>query len=489
MDFAGLIPIALLIIAAWLWLRARRDRLTVESRAGLERDHRKLLRLSLYDDMTGLANRKLFRDNMLKSLAHARREQTRLALLYLDLDGFKAVNDKFGHETGDTLLRLVANRLRSALRADDFIGRLGGDEFAVLIEDVADAGDVANVAEKIIDTLTLPLNIGGHDVNVGVSIGIATGPANGTDANALARFADLAMYRAKDRGGNRYQFYSDALHAEVERRADMEVDLRDAHRRGEFALRYEPQVELASNRIVGLEALLHWNHPERGIMPVGEFLPLLERFGMIGVVGDWLLEEGCSELSSWQELPGRAQLRLAVNLSIVQLADVMLAGRILDMLDGVGVAPSQLDVEVPEFVLVQDDRRALITLRELQEHGVGIVIDGFGTGGSSLSHLKRLPPVRMLKIDRSLIADVPGNAGDRAIATAAIALAHSLGTKVTAEGVESEWQRRFLQQAGCDFGQGFHFWPPQPGEAIAPLLIAGNAEDGAGAARDLEHAG
>ncbi|MBA3563734.1 MAG: EAL domain-containing protein [Gammaproteobacteria bacterium] len=458
---------------------------TVESHAELKQAQQKLLRLSLYDDLTGLANRKLFRDNVVKSLAHARREQTRLALLYLDLDGFKPVNDTLGHDAGDKLLRMVANRLKSTLRVDDFIGRLGGDEFAVLIEDVGSPDDAANVADKIIDTLAQPFNINGHQVHVGTSIGIAIGPANGADAAALARFADVAMYKAKDRGGSRYQFYSDSLHAEVARRADMEVDLRDAQKKGQFTLRYQPQLDLDSDRLVAFEALLHWEHPERGLVPAVEFMPLLEQFGMIGAVGDWLLEKSCAELRRWLGLRDGGDLRLAVNVSAVQLADVTFAERALAILDAAGIEPFRLEVGVAERALMQDDKRLVSTLRELQEHGVGIAIDGFGTAGSSLIHLKQLPPVKTLKIDRSFIADVPGNAGDRAIVTATIALAHGVGLKVTAEGVETEWQKRFLKQAGCDFAQGRHFWQPLDGDAVAELLTI----HGIDAARELEHAG
>ncbi|CAN5176951.1 hypothetical protein BH24PSE2_BH24PSE2_21290 [soil metagenome] len=453
---------------------------TVQSHAELKQAQQKLVRLSLYDDLTGLANRKLFRDYLEKTLAHARREQRRLALLYLDLDGFKSVNDTLGHDAGDTLLKRVAHRLTVALRADDFIGRLGGDEFAVLIEDVDSADAAANVADKLIHTLGQAFYVNGHQLYVSTSVGIVIAPTNGADAGALARFADIAMYKAKDRGGSRYQFYSEAVHADVAQRAEMEVDLRNAGHKREFTLRYEPQLDLDTDRIVGFEALLYWQHPRRGLVPAGEFQGLLEKFGMIGSVGDWLLEQSCAELRRWLDQHDDG-IGLAINVSAVQLADSFFADRTLATLKAFGIEPARLEVEVAERALIQDDKRVIGTLRELQENAVGIVIDGFGTGGSSLIHLKMLPPVRKLKVDRSFIADVPGNAGDRAIVTATIALAHGLGLKVTADGVETEWQKRFLKQAECDYAQGRHYSQPLDGDAAARLLNARAAR------QELEH--
>ena len=442
---------------------------TVESHAELKLAQQKLMRMSLYDDLTGLANRKLFRENLARSLAHAKRMHKQLALLYLDLDGFKSVNDRLGHDAGDTLLRLVANRLRSALRLGDVVGRLGGDEFAVLIEDANDTDGIARVAEKIIGTLAQPFSIHAGTVHIGTSIGIAVG---GTDNDAeLAKAADLAMYKAKALGGNRYHFYSEALHAEVQRRAAMEDELRSAFRLEQFELRYRPQIELNTGRIVMLEALLCWRHPQRGLRPADEFMTVLEQAGLAGAVGERALRAACMQLRKWLEHCGGPELRIAFNPGVSELSDPSFAERTLGVLDAAGVEPRSLELEIDERMLVEHDPRVLANLRELEAHGAGITIEGFGAGGSSLMHLKQLP-LRCVKLDRRFIADVPGHSGDRALLEAVIAFGHRLGIRLAADGVESEWQRRFLAQAGCDLAQGDHVSVPLDAAAAAARLAA-----------------
>ena len=422
---------------------------------------------AFHDSLTGLANRSLFRDRVQHALAAGSRDDTWIAVLLLDLDGFKSANDSLGHSAGDQLLIETADRLRQCVRPGDTVARLGGDEFAVLFERFDDESSIAQVAQRFIDVLSVPFEVRGQEVCVSASIGFAFDTV-GTDADDLLRNADLAMYRAKGTGKGRFVAYEPTMHAAVMERVALEADLRHALERNELVLHYQPIIDLDTNTAVGVEALLRWQHPRLGLVPPGEFITVAEESGLIVPIGRWVLEEACRQVRRWQNA-GSQRVRLSVNLSARQLAAPRTAEHVARTLRSTGIEPGQLVLEITESVMIDDAERTIAKLHLLRELGVQLAIDDFGTGYSSLSYLRRLP-VNVLKIDRSFVSGV-GSEGDlAALSTAIVDLGRSLGMETVAEGIEDQDQLVRLRAMGCSLGQGFFFSRPRPAEDVAPML-------------------
>ena len=441
--------------------------LTFEDLSHYKVIEQRLLQLSMYDALTGLANRNLFHTGLVKALARAERSGRGMALLMLDLDGFKQVNDTRGHDAGDAVLRAVAQRLNARLRSADQVARIGGDEFAVILESVDRLSDSAIVARKIIAAIAPPFDIGGQEIRCGVSIGIAGWPEH-ADTTALRRAADLAMYAAKSAGGNAYRFYSDTIRAEFEQRSELEDELRSARQTDAFTLYYQPQIDLASGRIRGVEALLRWNHPQRGLLCAGEFIEGLESSGEIQPVGDWVFETALAQLKRWHATFG-SDLTLAINLSARQLAYDALVPRVAHALARHSIDPARLELELAESTVATNGERDLLT--ELHGLGLSITVDDFGKGYSSLQYLKLLP-IQALKLDHSFVHGVPGHSEDVAIVAATLALGRSLGLEVIAKGVETEAQLEFLRARGCARAQGHLLGHPVSPQAFETLLQA-----------------
>jgi diguanylate cyclase (GGDEF)-like protein/PAS domain S-box-containing protein len=424
--------------------------------------------VAMHDALTQLPNRVLFNQRLEQAIAQAQRHRRRLAVMFIDLDRFKVINDTLGHESGDQLLREVAQRITEHLRGGDMVARLGGDEFVVLLEDVAEPSSILAVAEKVIASLTANFVISGREVHVTASIGISTYPTDAEDQRSLLRFADIAMYRAKEQGRNTFQFYSDQINLHSVERLTLESQLRGALQRDELVVHYQPVIDTQTNAIVGVEALVRWNHPDAGLMSPAKFVAIAEETGLIVPIGEWVLETACAQQRKWSEL-GIPPLCVAVNLSPRQLVDQQLVQRVLRVVTGTRCDASQLVFEITEGAVMHNASRAVALLTELKEMGIRIAIDDFGTGYSSLSYLKRFP-IDCLKIDRSFIGDIPGDPGNTAITQAIIAMAHSLGIKVIAEGVESREQLAFLRGHGCDAVQGYFFSSALPEAETTALL-------------------
>ncbi|HVN33847.1 MAG TPA: EAL domain-containing protein [Casimicrobiaceae bacterium] len=427
----------------------------------------RVVHMAHHDALTGLPNRTLLADRVGQAIARAHRSGGKLAVLFLDLDRFKNVNDSFGHAVGDMLLTAVAARLTASRREEDTVARLGGDEFIVSIPDVADAAEAESVAARILSDLAKPFTINGHQLHADVSIGIALYPRDGDTAETLMRNADTAMYHAKESGRGNYQFFSAQLTERVSRRLSTETSLRRALERGEFRVNYQPLMNLGSGRVDGAEALLRWpQQDERLVSPV-EFIPIAEETGLIVPLGEWVLLEACAQAQAWQTLhPG---LRIAVNLSARQFRQKNLIGMIEQVLGESRLHPSLLELELTEGMLMHNVEEATGILARLDEIGVRLAIDDFGTGYSSLSYLKRFP-IHTLKIDRSFVRDISTDPDDAAIVTAIVAMARSLNLRVTAEGVETEEQAAFLRSLTCDQAQGFHFGRPMPAAEFAARI-------------------
>jgi diguanylate cyclase (GGDEF)-like protein len=452
---------------------------TMQALEDIRQSKRAIHRLAFYDALTNLPNRRLFADRLNRALERARHGNSKLALLFIDIDNFKRVNDSFGHNVGDRLLRTVANHLVACLRPCDpvvylkepedvAVARLGGDEFTVLLTDMDRPEDAARVARRIIEAISAPFLIGSDEVVVTPSIGIALYPHDGDCIEDLIKNADTAMFHAKEHGKNRYQFYDNSMsNAAIERLA-LENALRRAVANGEFELHYQPAIDIATRRVVGLEALLRWNHPHSGQISPAEFIPLAEETGLIVPIGEWVLQTVCMQMHSWQAA-GMAPLRVAVNLSACQFRQARLRQVIEDALQASAVDPGCLELELTETVILEDVQTSSLVLRDLNRMGVRISLDDFGTGYSSLSLLKRLP-LNTLKIDRSFISDVTSDSDDAAIVDSIIRLAHNLRLSVIAEGVETAEQLEFLREHGCDAVQGYYFARPQPAAALEAWL-------------------
>lgn len=431
--------------------------------------------LAQYDELTGLTNRSMFSQRLDHALAQARRNHWSLAILFLDIDRFKNINDTLGHDAGDSVLREVAARLQGCLRESDIVARLGGDEFVVLLEATPKPMHSAVVAQRLLAAVATPFTINGHDFQLTASVGISTFPADSEDLQGLLKNADIAMYRAKEQGRNNYQFYLTQMNVHTLERLALESALRRALEQNEFVLHYQPKVNLASQRIVGVEALLRWQHPVSGLLPPADFIPVAEETGLIVPIGEWVLRTACAQSRSWRD-QGLPPMRIAVNLSPRQFAHEGMLQDVERMLSEAGVDSTALELEVTESMVMRDPQRAARLLSKLRTTGVSVAIDDFGTGYSSLSYLKRFP-IDSLKIDRSFVRDLPLDGEDVAITQAVIVMAHSLGLKVIAEGVENEDQADFLRARGCDEAQGYYFSRPIPADEFARLLLqqAGSA--------------
>jgi diguanylate cyclase (GGDEF)-like protein/PAS domain S-box-containing protein len=426
--------------------------------------------LATHDSLTGLHNRSMFSQLLGIQLETARRYERSFAVMFIDLDRFKVINDSLGHEAGDQLLREVAERLKAALRASDVLARLGGDEFVVLLQQCASEDDVAAAAEKVMGTLMRPMTVCGHECRVTASIGIARFPGDGEDEQALMKHADIAMYAAKEDGKNTFRLYSSELSSAAPQKLVLETRLRHALENGELSLHYQPKIELGRDRISGVEALLRWNSEAHGAVSPAQFIPIAEETGLIVPIGKWVLRTACMQSMAWQRA-GLPPVCVAVNLSPRQFADPNLLADVARTLAESGLAPELLELEITESVVMHAPERAIQLLVNIKALGVRLAIDDFGTGYSSLAQLKRFP-IDTLKVDRSFIRDLPSNAEDMAITEAIIAMARSLRLTVVAEGVETTEQKAFLGDRACDQMQGFHFSRPLPAEQFAALLGA-----------------
>jgi diguanylate cyclase (GGDEF)-like protein len=437
----------------------------------LEAKNTQLQRLAMHDQLTGLPNRRLLRELFEHAAANARRDAATLALLFLDLDHFKAVNDTHGHSVGDELLVAVSQRLAGALRESDVICRMGGDEFLVLLPRVTGWEHVALTAERLLNLLGAPVTLEGIDTELRVSgsIGIALYPADGADFDALARTADLAMYRSKDLGRARYSFFHPDLDTDFRARLALEGELAEALEQGQFVLHFQTITDLGSGAVVGNEALVRWQHPERGLLPPGEFMAAAERTGLIHPLGRWILDAACAQLAA-SKAAGRSPGRMAVNLSASQVLDPGLPQALAAAMRRHGIAPGELELELTEGSLLTEGDAAIATLDSLRSTGVLLALDDFGTGQSSLTHLKRLRPDK-LKIEGGFVRDLPADSRDRGLVEAMIAMGRALQVTVVAKGVETAAQSDWLRDQGCVVQQGFLFSRPAPIEA-APTAQA-----------------
>ncbi|MGE5471375.1 MAG: EAL domain-containing protein [Bacteroidota bacterium] len=437
----------------------------------IHEDQQRIRYLAEHDILTDLPNRALLGSRLSSALADALGEQAQLALLFLDLDHFKFVNDTLGHETGDQLLLQVAQRMRDNLDERDTISRQGGDEFAVLLQGFSNLSRVAIVAQRLIDVVNKPFVVDGQELLVGASIGISTYPQDGTDIGTLLKNADTAMYQAKASGGNVYRFFTPEMNARISERVALENSLRRAIAGHEFRLHYQPQVDGTSGRLIGMEALIRWQHPERGEIPPARFIPIAEESSLINTIGEWVLREACRQSRAWMD-KGYAPVVMAVNLSAVQLRQRDLVGQVKAALAESGLEARWLELEITESAFIRDTDLIIEVLNELSLLGVKLSVDDFGTGYSSLGYLKRLPFNR-IKIDQSFVRDLPDNDDDAAIIRAIIGIADSLQKEVIAEGVENPAQRDFLLQRSCRLMQGYYFSRPLPVSVLEDLLAAG----------------
>jgi diguanylate cyclase (GGDEF)-like protein/PAS domain S-box-containing protein len=427
-----------------------------------------LVHQATHDTLTGLPNRLLLEDRVHHAIEVARREGRRIGLMFLDLDRFKIVNDSLGHVAGDQLLRVVANRLRHTLRRSDTVARLGGDEFVVVLTHFQSSSELADVAEKISAALDEPVELSGHKVHVGASIGIALYPDDGDNFNSLMKDADTAMYRAKQKGRNTFCFYDSNMNAEALDRLKLEEALRRALVRREFQLFYQPQIDLQTGLMTSVEALIRWNSPERGQVSPALFIPVAEESNLISMIGWWVLEESCRQLAAWRDA-GLPDIKVAVNVSGRQFLNHALVECIADLLNQYGVKPTQLEIELTESTVMAEPERAIEQLTRLRELGIQVSVDDFGTGYSSLSYLKRLP-LSTIKVDRSFVRDVNNQSDNAAIVSAILGLADALDMSIVAEGVETEGEERHLKDAGCIKVQGFRYAKPMPAEQLTTWM-------------------
>jgi diguanylate cyclase (GGDEF)-like protein len=430
-----------------------------------------LLHDAFHDALTDLPNRALFMDRLRRAILRANRQENyRFAVLFLDLDGFKVVNDSLGHATGDQLLIAIGRRLELGMRRGDTLTRLGGDEFAILADDIHDVNDAILLAERVRNDLKAPFNLGRHEVFATASIGIALGSKDYERPEDLLRDADTAMYRAKAQGKEHHVVFDTAMHTSVVERLRLETDLRRAIERCEFQVHYQPIVALRTGRIAGFEALLRWDHPERGPIAPSVFIPLVEETGLILPLGLWVLRAACRQLHAWQErAPELSELRMSVNLSSKQLAQPDLTEQIDQILEETGVAPGDLKLEITESVIMEHPQSAAEVLQRLKDRGIRLSLDDFGTGYSSLSYLHRFP-FDTLKVDRSFVSRLDVEDGDPVIVRTIVNLAHNLGMHVIAEGVETEGQVERLRDMGCQYAQGYYFSRPVNGDSAGALL-------------------
>ncbi|MCF8042911.1 MAG: EAL domain-containing protein [Desulfarculaceae bacterium] len=427
--------------------------------------------LAYHDSLTSLPNRRLFNDRLEVAIATAARKQQRLALLYLDLDNFKQVNDGLGHAAGDELLQETARRLRGKVRDEDTVARLGGDEFVLLLVGIQEPEYAAVVAQRVLDDLANPYRLRGRRFYLSASVGITMFPDDGSEAEALLSNADMAMYRAKSAGRNNYKLFTPALNDQVQRRMSLETALRQAIGNHEFLVHYQPKVELAQGRVVGMEALVRWERPGHGLVNPGEFIPLAEDTGQIVAIGRWVLEQACRQAKAWHD-SGHHDLVVSVNLSPRQFQQKDLVPMVTETLGASGLDAGNLELEVTESMVMSSVDDAIVTLGELSDLGLRLSMDDFGKGYSNLYYLKHFP-MDTLKIDRSFVRDVATQRDDASIVDTIINMSRSLGLKVIAEGVEDTDQLRFLRERSCDQMQGFLFSRPLPSDQISNMLASG----------------
>lgn len=453
---------------------------TIQDITNRKQTEEKIHSLAYYDSLTGLANRHLFKDRAAQALAYAQRHQVIVALLFMDLDRFKVINDTLGHELGDHLLQEVAERLKKCVRSSDSVARdtvipqsclarLGGDEFTVLLNNLTNPDDAGRVAQRIHRELAEPFHLGQHEAFVTATIGIACFPTDGLDLDALLKNADTAMYSVKSLGRNGYKFYSSSMNEHAEERFALEADLRRALDRGELMVYFQPLIDLRTGAIVKAEALLRWHHPSLGILPPGKFLQIVEEVGLGARIGEWVLRAACTQARNWS-VTGHPSIRLAVNLSDSQFHDTNLTNTVAGVLDETKFPAELLDLELTETIVFRNPEHTIATLQDLRTLGVHLSLDDFGTGFSSLRHLQQYP-INALKIDQSFVRNIAGNERDAAITRTVIAMAHSLGLRVLAEGVETRDQLDFLREHGCEEVQGFILSQPLSSDQFLPFVV------------------
>ncbi len=423
------------------------------------------------DPLTGLPNRLLFADRLAGAIASYARTQKPVAVMFLDLDHFKAINDSLGHNTGDELLKQVAQRLTGAVRADDTVARMGGDEFTFVLHEVQDAADAAKTAERVLSTIAQPFELAGRNYNVSGSIGISLYPQDGEDVETLVRNADAAMYRAKQHGRNTFHMFTDELNAEAIARVAIERSLREAAERNEFVLHYQLRVDLRNGTTPGMEALLRWQHPEKGLLYPASFIHVAEDADLVGVLTSWTLQTACEQNRQWQR-NGFRSMDVGVNVSPRLLHRADLVSSVERALSISGLEPENLNLEVTEAAFIPNPEHAIVVMDELKRMGVRVSLDDFGSGYSSLSYLKRLT-IDALKIDPSFVRHITTNRDDESISSAIIAMAHGMGMRVIAEGVETNEQLEALRQLGCDEVQGYFISRPVPAEEVTHVLSEG----------------
>ncbi|MBI3529450.1 MAG: EAL domain-containing protein [Betaproteobacteria bacterium] len=429
--------------------------------------------LANYDVLTGLPNRFLMQDHLTQVIAQAHRNRLRVALMHIDLDRFKVVNETLGHYVGDALLKQAAERVRKATREADTVARVGGDEFTIVFPNVTSLQTLSAAAEAMLDDLARPFPSDGQELFVSASVGISLYPDDAGSVDELIKHADAAMSSAKHLGRNNFQFYTAGMNQEVQDRMLIEAGLRTAIQREELSLVFQPKIDLATRRIFGAEALLRWKHPKLGMIPPSRFVPVAEEAGLVGQIGEWVLHTACRQIREWQD--AGYSLQVAVNVSARQFQEYDVAELVMDIMRDTGALAKNLEIELTESAVMNDAESSIVTLERLAALGVQIAIDDFGTGYSSLSYLKRLP-LDLLKIDQSFVRDISSDPNDAAIVRAIITLARSLGIKVIAEGVENEAQLAFLNAYGCQYAQGYLFGRPLTSPQLVKLITTGELE-------------
>ncbi len=429
---------------------------------------RQLDELAYYDSLTKLPNRISLLEYLKVAISRARRKKNKLAVLFIDIDRFKTINDTLGHDAGDQLIVEIANRLQVCLRDDDSIHRFGGDEFVAILQDINELADIQNVTKRMLKSITGSISINSNEIFSSVCIGVSIYPNDDNDIDNLLKYADAAMYHAKDQGGNNCQFYNQELTQRVEEKMQLETRLRYALEHDEFRLHYQPIYDLKDQNLIGVEALIRWQDPKQGLIMPDHFIPLAEETGLIVAIGEWVLKTACTQIKNW-ESQGLGKLHIAINVSSVQFDYGKLYPVIMSILKSSGLDARQLELEITERIFLNITANLKNTLDTLTAEGIKLSIDDFGTGYSSLSYLKQLP-IDTLKIDRSFIMGIPEDKDDVQIAATIVAMAHGLGMEVVAEGIETEEQLQYLNSLNCDRGQGYLLSRPQPTETITELL-------------------
>lgn len=470
---AGLLGVFITLYALLFMVVLRADRIIRAQEAARLSYQDEIMHRASHDMLTNLPNRAMMKEHLTHALAKAQRTDALVAVLYLDLDGFKAVNDNLGHRAGDELLKTVACRLRKAVRDSDVVCRLGGDEFVVILEGVQGLGEVKICADRIIVDLAEPYIIEGAELSVTASVGISIYPQDGEEMDNVLTNADTAMYAAKEEGKNKYRLYDVSLDRRNAEQMQLRSDLRHALERNQFVLYYQPKLDFHTGKIHGMEALLRWQHPRLGLLPPGKFLPMLEDSDLIRNVGAWVIEEACRQNKEWQDI-GLRPVNIAVNVSPRQFVDRSFASRVQEVMTRTGLSPEYLELEVTENVLVKDDKHSLQILHDLKDIGVRLAIDDFGTGFSSLTYLRRFP-VDTIKIDRSFVQTMLVDRENAAIVTAVTSLAHGMRLRIVAEGVENEEQYGYLHALRCHEMQGYLFSRPVPAADFEKLLRSDEA--------------